>query len=370
MATANEKLSDESLAHAIWVSRYSTGVASRMVKLLNDSDAELTARLLVAMDTLDANSFTVSRLESLLVSVRALNHEAVQSMYASLSAEIQALAQHEAGFQLSLFQFAIPDDVLALHPLVGISPDAVYAAAMAQPFQGRLLSEWAENLEADRMTRISNTVRQGFLLGDTHEQIARKVRGHANRGYQDGALQMSRANAGSIAKTAVGHLAATARKSFADANDDILKGKQWLSTLDNRTSKDCRIRDRLKYTLDNKPIGHKVPYLQGPGKIHFCCRSVETYILKSSEELGIKVGEIKNSSRASMDGQVPADTNYQDWFSRQSFTRQAEIVGETRARLIRDGGMSPDEFYNDRGEWLTLDQLRNRDAQAFKDARV
>jgi hypothetical protein len=80
---------------------------------------------------------------------------------------------------------------------------------------------------------------------------------------------MSRANAASIAKTAVGHLASTARQSFASANDDILKGKQWLSTLDNRTSKDCRIRDRLKYTLDNKPIGHKVPYLQGPGKSTF-----------------------------------------------------------------------------------------------------
>ncbi|HBS1053211.1 hypothetical protein HPN94_01870 [Klebsiella pneumoniae] len=368
MATANDKLQDESIAHAIWIARYSTSVANRMIKILNDSDAELTARLLVAMDSLDAESFTVSRLESLLVSVRALNRDVVQSMSESLAGELQELAQHEAGYQMSLFQFAIPDDVLALHPLVGISPDAVYAAAMAKPFQGRLLSEWADNLEADRMARISNTVRQGFLLGDTHEQIARKVRGHANRGYQDGALQMSRANAGSIAKTAVGHLAATARKSFADANDDILKGKQWLSTLDNKTSKDCRIRDRLKYTLDNKPIGHKVPYLQGPGKIHFCCRSTETYILKSSEELGIKVGEIKDSSRASMDGQIPADTNYQDWFSRQSFTRQAEIVGETRARLIRDGGMSPDEFYNDKGEWLTLDQLRERDDQAFRDA--
>ena len=105
-------------------------------KILNDSDAELTARLLVAMDSLDADSFTVSRLEALLVSVRALNREAVQSMYAGLSDELQQLAQHEAGFQLSLFQFAIPDDVLSLHPLVGISPDAVYAAAMAQPFQG------------------------------------------------------------------------------------------------------------------------------------------------------------------------------------------------------------------------------------------
>lgn len=357
MATSNEKLRDESLAHAIWVSRYSTGVANRMIKILNEGDAELTARLLVAMDTLDADSFTVTRLESLLASVRETNREAVQTMYAGLSTELQGLAQHEAGFQLRLFQFAIPDDVLALHPLVCISPDAVYAAAMARPFQGRLLSEWADNLEADRMTRISNTVRQGFLLGDTHEQIARKVRGHANLGYQDGALQMSRTNAGSIAKTAVGHLAATARNSFADANDDILKGKQWLSTLDNRTSKDCRVRDCLKYTLDNKPIGHKVPYLQGPGKIHFCCRSVETYILKSSNELGIQIGEVQNSSRASMDGQVPGDTTYSDWLQRQPFSRQKEILGETRARMMRDGVMKYDDFYSDKGEWLTLAQL-------------
>lgn len=106
----------------------------------------------------------MSRLESLLVSVRALNRDVVQSMSESLTGDLQELAQHETGFQLSLFQFAIPDDVLALHPLVGISPDAVYAAAMARPFQGRLLSEWASSLEADRMTRITNTVRQGFLL--------------------------------------------------------------------------------------------------------------------------------------------------------------------------------------------------------------
>lgn len=77
---------------------------------------------------------------------------------------------------------------------------------------------------------------------------------------------MSRANAASIAKTAVGHLAATARESFASANNDLIKGKQWLSTLDNRTTPQCRIRDRLKYTLDNKPVGHSVPYLHGPGK--------------------------------------------------------------------------------------------------------
>ncbi|UIW10300.1 hypothetical protein [Flyfo siphovirus Tbat2_3] len=368
MATANETLRDESIAHAIWVSRYSTGVANRMVKILNESDAELQARLLVAMDGLDANSFTVTRLEALLGNVREVNAQAVTAMTDSLSDELIKLAQHEAGYQMGLFDHAIPSFVTGLHPLVGISPDAVYAAAMGRPFQGRLLSEWASNLESDRLTRISNTVRQGFLLGDTVEQIARKVRGHANKGYQDGALQVSRSNAASIAKTAVGHLTATARDEFSRANDDIIKGKQWLSTLDNRTTHICQIRDRLKYTLDGKPIGHKVPYLQGPGKAHFCCRSTETYILKSAEELGIDIREMPAGTRASMDGQVAGDTTYSEWLERQSYARQKQIIGETRARLMRDGGMKYDEFYTDKGEWLTLEQLRERDEQAFSEA--
>lgn len=226
MQTVNERLRDESIAHAVWISRYSTGVAARMVKILNDSDAELTARLLIALDSLDPGSFTVKRLESLLASVREVNRTAINSMFTSLSGELNELAIYEAGYQLSLFDSMLPDFVADVHPLVGISPDALYAAAMARPFQGRLLSEWASDLEADRLRRITNTVRQGFLLGDTNEQIARKIRGHVSKGFQDGALQMSRANAASIAKTAVGHLAATARESFASANNDLIKGKQ------------------------------------------------------------------------------------------------------------------------------------------------
>ena len=370
MTTANETLRDEYIAHAIWVSRFGAGVANRMVNILNESDAELTARLLVAMDGLSASNFTVTRLEALLGGVRSVNSQAVSAMLTGLNDEIHQFALHEAGYQLDLFHHAIPDSVLALHPLTGIHPDALYAATMARPFQGQLLSEWASNLEADRMTKIRNTVRQGFLLGDTTEQIAKKVRGHANNGYKDGVLQVSRANAASIAKTAVGHLAATARDSFASANDDIMKGKQWLSTLDNRTTPECRIRDRLKYTLDNKPIGHKIPYLQGPGKLHWCCRSTETYILKSAAELGINIKEIPPSARASMDGQVPGDTDYQSWFARQSYGRQKQIVGEKRARLMRDGGMKPDAFYSDNGEWLTLAQLKTRDATAFDKAGI
>ncbi len=370
MATINETLRDESIAHSIWVARYSTGVANRMVKTLNETDADLTGRLLDALDRLPADSFTVKRLESLLGSVRELNRQAVSALQSVLQGELREFAEHEAGYQLSLFDSLLPGPVASRYPLQGITADMVYATAMSQPFQGRLLSEWASNLESDRLTRIINAVRCGYLAGDTTETIARSVRGHANQHYRDGAIQMSRANAASIAKTAVNHIAATARSSFANANSDIAKGKQWLSTLDNRTTHLCIIRDRLSYTLDGKPIGHKVPYLQGPGRIHFCCRSTETLILKSWRELGLDIDEMDEGTRASMDGQVAAETNYRDWLERQPYRRQVEVLGEKRARLMRDGGMSPDEFYTDRGEWLTLEQLRQRDARAFEEAGI
>jgi hypothetical protein len=128
------------------------------------------------------------------------------------------------------------------------------------------------------------------------------------------------------------------------------------------------IRDRRKYTLENKPMGHKVPYLQGPGRIHFCCRSTETLVVKSWRQLGIEADEMDAGTRASMDGQVPAGITYNDWLLSQSFTRQVQVLGETRARLIRDGGMRPNEFYTDKGEWLTLEQLREYDSKAFEAA--
>ncbi|MGT2396742.1 hypothetical protein ACVDHD_20035, partial [Enterobacter roggenkampii] len=217
MPTINESLRDESIAHSVWLSRYATGVANRMVKLLSETDAELSARLLDALDRLPPESFTVNRLQSLLGSVRDLNHQAVATMQAGLDSELVALAKNEASYQLNLFDSLLPSQVLSHYPLQGITADMVYAAAMAQPFQGRLLSEWAENLESDRLARIVNAVRRGYLAGDTVETIARNVRGHANKDYRDGALQMRRANAASIAKTAVNHLAATARNSFTSA---------------------------------------------------------------------------------------------------------------------------------------------------------
>lgn len=69
-----------------------------------------------------------------------------------------------------------------------------------------------------------------------------------------------------------------------------------------------------------------------------------------------------------MDGQVPAETTYADWLKSQSAARQDEVLGPTRGRLLRQGDLPMDRMYDHKGRFLTLDQLRARDAAAFEKA--
>lgn len=368
--TVNTRLLDESIAHALYLSRYSTGIAKKMVRLLNDSDKELSARLLVALEDADADSLTAQRLSTLLRDVREFNNQTVEHVFSALGDELRDYVSYEVQYQYDLLSHLLPDIVTERYPLTGLSPHQVYASAMAGPFQGKLLSEWTGNIADDRMTRINNAVRMGYLNGDTTEQIVRKIRGSRARQYKDGVIESGRRNVTAVVKTAIGHVAAVARDDFTGANDSVIRGKRWVSTLDLRTTPGCIIRDGREYTVNNRPVGHHIPWLQGPGRLHFCCRSVYTFITKTFREMGIDTDEIPEATRASMDGPAPANTTYVEWIQRQSPERQRKVLGAMRARLLRDGGMKPDEFFTDRGEWMTLEQLKETDYQAFADAGV
>lgn len=366
MPTVNEIFADEAVSHAINLQQYSLGVVRRIVATLNRSDTRIAAELLIALEQLDPESFTVARLEALLGPVRDVNAAAYQQVLAELEIELQALAQYETGYQLELFQNALPEPVQVRFTLAPVAPAQAYAAAMARPFQGRLLRDWAATLEADRLAKVRNAVRQGFVEGKTASQIVREIRGTKAANYADGFLQRPRRELMTVVQTAVSHTAATARQEFQNANADIIKAVRWVSTLDSKTSPMCRIRDGLKYEAKtHKPIGHKVPWLAGPGRLHFNCRSTDAPVTKSWRELGIDIDEMTPSQRASMDGQVPADMSYGDWLKRQSAGRQDQILGPERGRLMRQGGLQLPDFYSDRGEWLTLEQLRERERAAF-----
>jgi hypothetical protein len=361
MPAANAVLQDRAIDHAHDLLRFSNGVVRRMIAVLNRTDASLVAQLSQALLQMERESFTVERLESLLASVRQLNAQAYATVMAELDPSLRGLARVESAAELASYKAAVPSVVQIKFPIAGVSADQVYAAALSRPFQGRLLRDWASNLESGRMTLIRNTVRSGFVEGRTTSEIIKMIRGTRALGYSDGILARPRRELAAVVQTALSHTAQTARQTMVDANADLVKAVQWLATLDSKTSPPCRIRDGLKYTADaHKPIGHTIPWGDGPGRLHFNCRSVSVPVLKSFRELGIDIDDMTPAMRASMDGQVPADTTYPQWFAKQSAARQEEILGPDRYRLLKAGKVGFESFYDSRGSWLTLDQLEAR----------
>lgn len=363
MATANEILQAEAIRHQLELQRYSNHAAMKMVALLNRSDADLMAQLQIAMDRVGGD-WTVDRLESLLTQVRSINAAAYATTGHALSAELVQFSAYEAAKQIVMLTKAIPADALAQMALNSISGAQVHAAAMARPFQGRLLSEWMQGLESGRAQKIRDAVRIGFTESQTTEQIIRRIKGTRANNYADGLLEKPRADLETVVRSAVAHTAAFARNETAQANADIIASVDWLSTLDNKTSPPCIIRDGKHYTLDHKPIGHNIPWLAGPGNLHFNCRSTSTFTLKSAEQM--RLNGLKPGSRASMNGQVAADVTYADWLKDQPASVQDDVLGTIRGRLYRKGKLPIERFVNNKGQMIDLKTLRERDAEAFR----
>lgn len=354
-----QELFDRLVEHQVDLTRYSNGVAARIRALLDRVDPDLFAQLQAALERLGPEAFTVQRLDKLLAEVRRLNDKAYASAVAELQDELRGLTQAELAFQVGVTRMQAPVTL----ELAKISAETLYGAAMARPFQGRLLAEWAESIGEQRMVRIRDAVRMGYVEGQTIGQIVQRIRGTRARGYSDGLVEIDRRHAEAVARTAISHTAGFVRDRWHAENSDVVEAVMWVSTLDSRTSQMCRLRDEKRYTAEgHKPIGHRIPWLAGPGRLHWNCRSTSIGLLKGQERL--------YGARASKDGPVEANLSYGGWLKRQSAATQDEILGPTRGALFRAGGLTIEDFANERGRWLTLEELRRRDAAAFERAGV
>ena len=311
---------------------------------------------------MSATRFTVQRLDQMLSNVNTLTAQIYNRAAEQLTGDLRSLAASETSYQTRVLDASTPKRVLVSAPGV----DQVFAAATSKPFQGRLLSEWFSSLPVKRGTRLRASIAMGFVEGRTVQEMVTAVRGTRAQGYKDGILQIDRRDAEAVVRTAVAHVAAVARTETYSKNADLMAAEQWLSTLDTRTTPECQLRDRLMYTADedHDPIGHKVPWLSGPGELHWGCRSTSVPVLRTEELLGIKLPPLQRASAA---GPVGAELTYAEWLAAQPAARQEEVLGAARFKLFRSG-LPFTKFFNNEGRQLTLAQLRSSNEAAFKRA--
>jgi SPP1 gp7 family putative phage head morphogenesis protein len=341
----NDTVLDFTVARQIDLIRAAAGEADAIQRGVFDPADERLERLLLQAEGGDP-SLTV---DSIIAAQAAL----VAARWSAYSAE---LVQDEVEAQTGLL-------TRILAPLgVGVATGSVAAAlarTRARPADGATPAEWLAQANRGDRERAVRATRAGVAAGDSGRELSRAVVGSASLGRKDGIREVSRRSIQTALQTLTTHAAAQSSAAVWEANATIVKSVRWVSTLDGRTSPIC-------WTLD----GTIFPIRQGirpPAHPH--CRSVVMPIIPRLEAIAGAPGRdvLPATVVDRFDGQPPRVLRYEEWLRGRSAKFQREVLGPSRFKLWSEGGISLERFVNDRGQLLTLNQLRTKLPAIFEE---
>lgn len=422
MATANEVLFDRAVRHQIDVRRYTNTELRRVAAYLERADAR-TAEMVRSMlpkigvkagvkivPEIDMTEAQKRRYLQLLADIRELRQAAISEMRKRFNKDSVELVKVEADFEASLLNMSIP---IAEVSAATVSAAQVRSVVFQQPFRGKVLKKWMDELAVKDRQVVDATIRNGFVEGQTTDDMVRALVGTRSAGYANGATALTRRSAAGIVRTATNAFATGAREEVWKANSDIIVGMRWTSILDGRTTDICMGRDGKLAPVGEGTPPQGTPLLDPPGArppAHFNCRSMMVPVLDYENVAGERpfITDTRNRRQREVDfradakrkagaekwkglsrserndlikkqrkqwsleniGRVPAKMTYQTWLKRQPAKFQDEVLGKTKGALFRRGKLRLDQFTDRAGNSLTLKQLKSRYPDAFEEANI
>lgn len=365
MSTSNEKLLDAALKRVIEVralSNQEVRVILRLLSLSND-------RLIQLIWKHDPESITSTRsraYRALVNDITELRKRTMEEIRRRITGTLKELGPVEAEAERRAILLALPLQARVVLEIELPSPNKLVADALKEPFSGgrnaaRTLDDWFRLLEAADQRRIVEALALGISQGESAADMIKRLRGTRAAGYRNGILAAVQANAEALVRTAMSHVHNSAREALWAANDEVIAGLYWVSTLDGRTSAICRARDGQVDMQGGLPVpkGHKK--LTPPGArppAHPNCRSVMVAMLDHRGILD-RLGERPYVTFDDV-GTLPAKTTYDEFLRRQSIEFQEHVLGKTKAKIFREDGITLDKFVDRRGRELTIKELQNR----------
>ena len=314
-------LFDETVRHRIALERYSTTQVRQVLRYLLTVEKDLTGKIAAA----GIEGLNVKQQEAMLKSVRELYADAYETLLKKLNKDFAGLSKAEAEFQKGYMKKAAKVDgfvseVGAGFTFQNVSVASAYAVAKAKPLQGRFLEDWLDDLEPSHVQRVEEQLRISFTEGESTSKAIARIRDVSG---------INRRGAEAIVRTANTHISTAISDEVYEKNKKVLKGWQFVATLDSRTTLICAGLDGNVYKVGEGPRPPR----------HIRCRSTTMPVI-----LGVKpVGR----------------ESYESWLKRQSAEVQDDILGPTRGDLYRKGKFDVERFTDAKGKTLTLEQLKS-----------
>lgn len=386
MPSFNEDLADEFISHRVDVLRFAEGAQDRVTGFLKLMEEDVTRQIREAdIEGLTRSRRRQQRQNALLKQVREsieTRYEEAAGQFNSELREIASVTDEAAtGIVNRTFGAELVNPVL--------TPQDLETLVEGSVIQGSPAEEWWEQQAMKTRMQFSQQVRLGVAQGETNDQIVRRIRGESTgrrrvieingkrrviHEFRGGVMDATTRDARALVRTGVQHIANQTQDRTFRGNSDVLRGEQALVTLDGRTTLICISRSGFAWDFQGRPLpgtdtNEDFP---GPPPWHYQCRTILVPVVKSWDELGDQLGstrlkklrEAPKGTRASMDGQVAADLNYEQWLGKQVAKKGddfgKDVLGAQRFRMWQEGKLSLKELTDQSGRVLSVAELRRR----------
>jgi SPP1 gp7 family putative phage head morphogenesis protein len=325
MATNNDLLFDANAQHQLFVIQVSEQAARQSLPILSEARQYILNQL-GRVSTLE----TKKQLRELNRRIEKRLLQIYKKYPTLLEKNNREFIKAEYEFQKNSITQAIEGQAVAL-PAQKAAQVATANTPMQVGSKGAsvTLSTLLASFAPQEAKRVTDRITAGFYNGETVGDISRAITGTKRQGYRDGIMNISKANAFTMAKTGITHLQTQAKEQVYKDNDDIIAGYEIVATLDSRTSQICRSLDGQVF-----PIGGRHPM----PPFHYNCRSTTSPVLKEEFQSDVK------TTRPSESGAVSANKTYYSWLKDQPASFQNEALGVEQGKIFRNAGLTPEEF--------------------------
>lgn len=349
MAEAPAILVNDAVRRQVLLEGIKRNEANDFQKFLKELEKDIRNRLSKEGSTIT----TKARLNILLKDIRKTETDVFDRYLDDINETLEGVATTEGELEAESLSDGV-EDFDAVKP----APAQLITAFKNRPLSidgraaGLTLEPFLKGVTDEQKDLIEGAIRQGFAEGQTTNEIIQRIRGTRANKFKDGILSNVDRNITAMVRTAVQNTSSAARQRTWDANSDLIQGVEWVSTLDSRTTPQCRALDGEIFPVDSGP---RPP-------IHYGCRSTTAPVL-SEEFDAFKVGEKRPAKGAEDTTQVKSTTTYYSWLKTQPASFQDKILGPTRGKLLRSGGLSSEKFaalqLNNSFDPITLDEMVN-----------
>lgn len=360
MADTSPALTTIDTRNQVLLERLKVGEHKKFLPFLKRIEKEVRAALSDAGDSIE----TKKRLNTLISDVTATQKAIYDDYNKQLSLDLGDVGVQQAAFEAKsyekvavAFESTVPTaaQVLTAIRVNPLQVEGYTGNPLLEPF----IKDWSKK----EIQRVNNVITQGFYQGQTNAQITKNLRGTKANRFNDGDLAKINRSNKTLVRTAVQHASQQARTAVMKENDDLIKGYEWVSVLDSKTSDICAGLDGRKFKVGEGPLP----------PIHPNCRSTTTPVLNEAFDF-LDQGATRASKGAEGGKQVSTNETYYSWLKKQPKAFQQDAIGVKKSALLRNGGLNADEFaklsLNKNFEPLTLDEMYQKAPSVFEEAGV